>query len=121
MIDQLHKDQEAVTATFFDERNSQASELAAEKYDVAEHFMDAIDSDEEIVVDNDPVYTCDREAIGPYCHEQFKSERELELHQKLWHRYSSLISVSNFSSRTIVITWHLIVNTASEDLKIKQY
>jgi len=85
MIDQLHKDQEAVTATFFNERNSQASELAAEKYDVAEHFMDAIDSDEEIVVDNDPVYTCDREAIGPYCHEQFKSERELELHQKLWH------------------------------------
>jgi len=85
MIDQLHKDQEAVTATFFNERNTQASELAAEKYEVAEHFMDAIDSDEEIVVDNDPVYSCDREAIGPYCSEHFKSERELELHQKLWH------------------------------------
>ena len=88
MIDQLHKDQEAVTATFFNERNTQASELAAEKYDVAEHFMDAIDSDEEIVVDNDPVYTCDREAIGPYCHEQFKSERELEL-----KRYKDLLSL----------------------------
>ena len=93
MIDQLHRDQEAVTATFFNDRNTgEASYLAPEKYDCAEHFMDAIDSDEEIVVDNDPVYSCDKEAIGPYCSEQFKSERELELHLKLWHRYSSLIS-----------------------------
>ena len=103
MIDQLHKDQEAVTATFFNERNTQSSELAAEKYDVAEHFMDAIDSDEEIVVDNDAVYTCDRETIGPYCHEQFKSERELDLHQKLWHRYSSLFPVWGFYTMISVI------------------